>query len=195
MENNKVAKIIDVIVSVILKLILTVTGSWNRSSDGLRTVLEETHISENLLVEAIYKKDIPLIKKLLESKTDLEKQGTNGNTPFMQAASMENLEIAELLLKSGANVNGKGYQGATALHCAVNISIDGTIQSGGVQGDEPTEMILFLLSKGADTSITDTEVGTPLDWAKSYASRKIIKVLTDYPKNHAMPKSSLSTEA
>ena len=135
-------------------------------------------ISENLLWNAVWKEDIYLAQKLLDDGANLNLQGKNGYTPLMQAAEMENIQFAKLLLKYGANINEQGYNGATALHIAVDISIDGTIQSDGRQGNEPTNMIIFLLRMGADISITNTESGTPLDLAKVYGSKKIINILT-----------------
>ena len=83
------------------------------------------------LGKAIWREDIREVIALLDSGADLEGQGENGFTPLMQAAEMENLAIAQLLLDRGARINGSGYYAQTALHIAVDISIDATRQRGG----------------------------------------------------------------
>ena len=74
----------------------------------------------------------------------------------MQAAEMEHIAIARLLMDRGADPNHPGYRGYTPLHIAVDISIDGTVQNGGHPGDEPTEMIELLLERGASAKRLST---------------------------------------
>ena len=130
------------------------------------------------LWDAIWREDVEEVKRLLIPNTDFSSQASNGHTLLMQAAEMENIEIAKLLLSKGADINGQGYNGATPLHIAVDIAIDGTIQSGGKPGDEPTDFISFLLENGADQNIKDREGKSALDWAISYKSQKIIDELS-----------------
>ncbi len=54
---------------------------------------------------------------------------------------------------------------------AVDIAIDGTLQRGGHEGDEPTEVITVLLEAGADP-----EPG--LRVARQYGSSKMMELLT-----------------
>ncbi len=131
------------------------------------------------LWDAIWREDIEDVKRLLKADTDFSQQASNGHTLLMQASEMENIEIAELLISKGADINGQGYNGATPLHIAVDISIGGTIQSGGEPGDEPTNFILFLLDNDADQSIKDNKGKSALDWAVSYKSKKVIGVLSN----------------
>src|SRR4051794_37121828 len=104
---------------------------------------------QNDLIRAIWREDIRQVESFLDSGANVNVAGSNGQTPLMQAAEMENLGILQLLLARGADVNLPGYFGCTPLHCAVDIAIDGTIQQGGQPGDEPTEVIKFLLARGA----------------------------------------------
>jgi len=81
------------------------------------------------------------------------------------------------LLLNGADINFKSYRGWTPLHVAVDISIDGTIQSGESPGEEPTELIKYLLDNGADKNTLESNGKTPIDIAKDYYSQKIINIL------------------
>ena len=130
------------------------------------------------LWDAIWREDVEEVRCHLEQPLDLNLQASNGYTALMQATEMENIEIAELLIFKGAVINGQGYEGATPLHIAVDISIDGTIQNGGELGEEPIGFISFLLKNGADQSIKDKNGKTALDWAISYKPKKIIGLLT-----------------
>ncbi|AZN41601.1 ankyrin repeat domain-containing protein [Paenibacillus albus] len=90
------------------------------------------------------------------------------------AVENDQKDMIQLLLMIGADINFKSYGGWTPLHAAVDISIDGTIQTGGKPGDEPTEIIKYLLDNGADRNILNRNGQTPLDIAKAYKSKKII---------------------
>lgn len=96
------------------------------------------------------------------------------------AVENEQLEVIKFLLQNGADINFKSNKGWTPLHVAVDISIDGTIQSGGSPGEEPTELINYLLDNGADKTILECNGKTPIDIAKDYNSLKIINLLDNY---------------
>ena len=131
-------------------------------------------IEERSLCHAIWEEDFDKVRLLVDYGADLNRQGSNGYTPLMQAAEMENIEIAQFLIEHGANINSTGHEGATPLHIAVDISIDGTIQSGGSPGEEPLEMIHFLLKNGADKHLADSKGKSALNWAEDYKSQKVI---------------------
>lgn len=62
---------------------------------------------------------------------------SNGKTPLMWACQKRHLEIALILVASGANINAKDKDNKTALKYAV--------ESGNM------ELIKLLLAQGADT--------------------------------------------
>jgi uncharacterized protein len=142
-------------------------------------------VLQHRLGKAIWREDIREVIALLDSGADLEEQGENGFTPLMQAAEMENLAIAQLLLDRGARINGSGYRAQTALHIAVDISIDATVQRNGKQGEEPTAMIEFLLARGASPFARDEENKTPRDWAKDFGSQKVSELLKSWEEKNA----------
>lgn len=124
--------------------------------------------------------DVQYVKECLSQGINPNYVDRNGWTPLNCAVENEQKEIAELLLKNGADVNFYPAGGWTALHQAVDLSVDGTVQTGGKQGNEPISMIKFLLDNGANINIKDSNGSTPVDIAKSYNSLKIIQFLTNY---------------
>ncbi|HHH54783.1 MAG TPA: ankyrin repeat domain-containing protein, partial [Bacteroidetes bacterium] len=71
----------------------------------------------SLLFNAIRKKDIPLIKNLIENGADINKQARSGNTPLILAVQYQLQDIVELLLKK-ADVNIKNKYNKNALQIA-----------------------------------------------------------------------------
>lgn len=73
---------------------------------------------------------------------------------------------AEAELKKGADINWKStLEGNTSLHAAVT--------------EEQTELLKFLLEKGADASIKNNDGKTPLALAKETGNEAAIKILKE----------------
>jgi ankyrin repeat protein len=132
------------------------------------------------LINVVRRGDLREVEGLLNSGAEVNGVGSNGSTPLTQAAATGNLVIARLLLDRGANVNYPNRRGFTALHIAVDASIDGTIQDGGKQGDEETQMIELLLEYGASTAVPNHHNKTPLDFAVNYRSQKVVSLLRSW---------------
>lgn len=135
--------------------------------------------AQDSLTKAIWREDVEEVKALLSSGASPDQPDAKGTTPLMQAAEIESAPIVRLLLSAGADVNRQGYGGQTPLHIAVDVSIDGTIQRGGARGDEPTEIIEFLLVHGANVDARNDKWETPLDWARGYKSGKVMRLLQE----------------
>lgn len=73
-------------------------------------------------------------------------------------------EVFELLLDSGADVNGASYGGNTCLMSAASIG--------------HTDALKELLKRGADKSLTDNSGQTALDWAKKREQEEAIAILS-----------------
>ena len=76
-----------------------------------------------LLIEAAAKGNIEAVKQHLAAGVDVNAKEEDGSTPLHQAASEGHKEIAELLIKEGADVNPRilfgGQQGMTPLDWAI----------------------------------------------------------------------------
>jgi ankyrin repeat protein len=126
---------------------------------------------------AVLQNKIDLVYEFLDI-IDVNSFGRNGVTPLHAAIEANNEKIISILLNHGAKINlGDKLTNSTALHFAVDYSIDGIIQANGKPGDEPTNIINLLLENGANINFKNKNGETPIDWAISYKSEKIIKLL------------------
>lgn len=135
---------------------------------------------QDKLTNAIWQASLSEVEALLTTGASPNAPDSKGWTPLMQAAEGSNLEILQRLLGAGAKVNGRGIENCTCLHIAVDYAVDGAIQTNGALGAEPTAIIEFLLSNGADIFARDDNGKTPLDLAHEYQSAKIIQLLEEY---------------
>lgn len=69
------------------------------------------------LCNAVVQGDFETVKKMVEFGSDVNEK-SNGMTPLMIASRYNRVEIVELLLKNGANINLKDSKGKTALQHA-----------------------------------------------------------------------------
>jgi hypothetical protein len=132
-------------------------------------------------------------------------------SPLICAAESDNVKVVEVLLKHGANVNGKGVDGKTALMGAVNrrnfamaemlIKSGANVNAQDNNGDSVLEyasngscsadgekMVKYLLQNGANRDIRNNQGKTPLDnfndWKHGYCDR-IKDVLKNYNPNES----------
>ncbi|MGE0009953.1 MAG: ankyrin repeat domain-containing protein [Candidatus Babeliales bacterium] len=87
---------------------------------------------------------------------------------FIDAATRGKIDILQKLLNSGIDVNVKGPGGQTALHRAASAA--------------DTNIVAFLLEKGANASITDKQNETPLIAAVRSFSRKQAELADEHYK-------------
>lgn len=103
-------------------------------------------------------KDIDIINYFIERNVDVNLADIDGNTPFMNATSYNNLEVVKHLYTHVDQVNLKNKEGKTALMMAV-------------YRNEPS-VVQFLIDQHADLSPTDHK-GNSLAYylLKSYSDR------------------------
>ncbi len=94
----------------------------------------------NIAYEA---KEIEIFTYFLDKGVDIEAKDKNGNTPFMNAASYNNLEIINYLLPFVKNINSTNKKGQTALSNAM--------------ATNTTEIVSRLIKKGADINVLDKQ--------------------------------------
>ncbi|MBU2940962.1 ankyrin repeat domain-containing protein [Lacinutrix sp. C3R15] len=94
-----------------------------------------------LHIVASRSKDIALINYLIEKGLDVNTEDYNANTPFLNAASRNNIEIVKLLSKHLKNINQVNKKGESALALAV--------------ANNSPEVVKFLLENNADITVLD----------------------------------------
>jgi len=111
-------------------------------------------------------------KVLLANAAKVDESANDGMTPFIQAtlgvsSGKVPIEMCDLLLKNGANVNaeltGRNAAGWTALHYAV------------VNGD--VDLVKYLIKNGANVNKFTSEGSSPLYLAKIDGREAIVKLL------------------
>ncbi len=132
---------------------------------------------QTLLTHAIRRGDLGLVEQLLLDGADPNEADGSGESPLMVAAMAQFIPALALLLANGAEINRAYQEGWTALHAAVDSSIDSTIQRGGNPGEEPLEAVLWLVQHGADTGSKTNQGETALDMAESYRAPSMSKLL------------------
>jgi ankyrin repeat protein len=121
-----------------------------------------------LLSRAVQSGNIKLVDKLLSLGASPNTTDGTGDTPLIYA--VRNMEMLNMLVDKGANVNQPGKNG-TPLAAALRF------QSMSAVG--------YLLSKGADPKVADVQGNTPLHYAAQFAaSAQAIKMLV---ANGALP--------
>ncbi len=95
----------------------------------------------------------------------MDAKSWTGETPLARAALFVRMEIAELLLENGADVNARNVTGMTPLHWAVYL---------GFQDDDVIEL---LLEAGADVNAKTKEGQTPVDLAGELGNEEVVELL------------------
>ena len=93
-------------------------------------------------------------------------------TPLMYAVEKKRLEIVNLLLQSGANINSRSLNHTTALMYAV------AVLKTGVKED--LEIVKLLLEQGANVNAKNKSGGTALMHASFYGHSNIVRLLLAY---------------
>jgi ankyrin repeat protein len=124
------------------------------------------------------------IEALLKKGAHVNARDENGNTPLINAADGCSIEIVELLVSNGADVNAKdskygdtpllkalcsGQKGVVSLLVSNNADVNATNKAGrsplyeALLWDNKIDCIELLISKGADVNAKEAEEGrTPL---------------------------------
>lgn len=100
---------------------------------------------------------VEMIKQLLEYKADIERRAENGNTPLLDALSVNKSATAKILIDSGANIHTQNNFGETALNMAVR--------------HEDTATIAALIAKGANPDVAYNNGQTPRQLAEELKTK------------------------
>lgn len=106
-------------------------------------------------------KDLAVINYFINKNVDVNQPDVLGNTPFMNAATHNNLEVVTLLSKTLKDINQTNKKGESALTLAV--------------ANNSADVVAFLLSINADVAIADhTNEGANLSayLMQSYSQKK-----------------------
>ncbi|QDU42184.1 Ankyrin repeats (3 copies) [Symmachiella dynata] len=127
----------------------------------------ESSLIHDNLVHEVSCKNTSAIKRLLASGVNLNRRGRYSLSAIACAAETDETgEIIRLLVTAGADVNLPDARGTTPLFVAVDVAIDGAIQT-----NKPTfdwSAVAVLLESGADPYLKDGRGKTVFDVARAY---------------------------
>lgn len=101
------------------------------------------------IYEAVAKGDTAVVLQYLSSGKDIDApDNINNNTPLMIAVLYDRYDVADILIKHGADMNILNKEGSTALHMAAFFC--------------RKEIVQLLVNGGADKSIKNKAGATPI---------------------------------
>jgi ankyrin repeat protein len=122
---------------------------------------------EDELVHEVWRQDMEAIKSLLAAGANPNQPGRSWSSAIACAGENDETgDIARLLVASGADINIQDTGGLTPLHHAVDIAIDGTVQSG--RDVINWSVVDVFLALGADPTKTDKQGKTVYELASAY---------------------------
>jgi ankyrin repeat protein len=128
-------------------------------------VFSQDEYPATAIINAAYKGDVEMVKKILAAKPDPDVRNQFGATALHEAIWVSNLEVIKLLLDYGFDVNAVvPSNGYTPLHYAVWLN-------------KPDAVILLIQHK-ADRNIKDKKNQTPLEKASKEGKRDLILALS-----------------
>lgn len=135
-----------------------------------------------MLYNAVHQKEYAIVTFLLENNANVN-QEYKGKTLLQHACDnscyVEDVELARLLVKNGANVAAKNTEGKTALHYAVD--------------NTDISILQLLLDHKAPVNEQDNEGKTPLHYAFDYANPHIVDALINAGANPLLADNSGDT--
>jgi hypothetical protein len=166
-----------IFVTLVTALLSSLVVSCSRNGGGGSTAasseqeaLPEAQVVD--IVNAVNAKDVAKVSTLLQSNPKLVSATFTGGGPvdgwplLMIAAYNDDKPTVELLLRSGADVNDKNYDGEVALHYAA---------SGGY-----TDIVQMLLDHNADINVKSEMGATPLKLAENSGKSDVIALLKQH---------------
>jgi ankyrin repeat protein len=119
---------------------------------------------ENILHSIVYSGNIERLKIVLDKyKVDINSCTKDGATPLLLSLSLENSEIANVLINYGADVNIPDIEGITPLHLSVQL--------------DNLSLVVTLVEHGADILAKTLAGNYPLALAVNAGFEDIIKYL------------------
>ena len=141
------------------------------------------HFGNRKIVEALILSDATRC-----SLMDPDVITVEGYTPLHMASRSGNVEVVQILLDAGSDIEAKDRDGRTPLHSAMLGSIDAILMKLDPVRFAwpiacPDKMIRFLLKAGSDVNAEDIYNLTPLHLASDAGNVDIVRILLDEVSN------------
>lgn len=151
------------------------------------------------LLDAVRKGDATAVRALLKQRPNVNARAADGSTALHWAAHLDNLEIADALIRAGATVNVANDAGATPLWLATEngsaamvgrLLLAGAEPNTGLPSGETPVMtasragsaaaVQLLLRRGANPNASESwRQQTALMWAVSHQHTDVVRALVE----------------
>jgi ankyrin repeat protein len=118
------------------------------------------------LMEAARRGLVDVTDLLLAQGAKVDARQNAGWTAFMTAAFADHLEVAQRLLSKGANINAQTLPDSLSRTSLMQAALRGR-----------PDVVKFLIDKGADPNITDSNGQTALSLAEQRNNQQVIAIL------------------
>lgn len=133
-------------------------------SSVLMLTLQSANASEDGLFHAIQANNVGLITQSLSPNTDINRPNSSGDSPLISAARIGNLQVMDLLLKHGANINQLDAKKRDILNIAIS--------------HKNPDLARWALANGIDpTMVTSIYQGSALIYACHQGQVEIVNML------------------
>jgi ankyrin repeat protein len=119
------------------------------------------------------KKQVAMIRLLLDAGADIAAQDKNGATPLHRAVRTRCAAAVNCLLNAGADATIRNLPGSTPFHLAVQNTGRGGSGSEKAKTAQ-REIIETFLKRGISTALKDANGKSVLQWAKNDSIRKML---------------------
>lgn len=182
---------LSVAIAICVAGVATLSPAWAQFGDNLL----DTRPAETVAVE---NGDYDALRSLLIGGSNTGVSDYDGRSLLMIAASLDDIDIMELLFSYNVQIEQKDRNGATALHWAIRSgAIDATALLLGKGADPNTQtdqgltptmlavrendryLVEKLLRRNPDLSIADYTGRSAMDWARKARDRSIETLLME----------------
>ena len=128
---------------------------------------EPSSEAQAMLWDAAKSGDVEAARKAIAAGAHVNaldtRRSKNGRRPLNWAAYYDHVEVIELLLANGADINATNITGFTPIHHAAE--------------NDKEKSVIVLINAGADVGIANRRGKTPMDTAKEKGHKNIVKLL------------------
>ena len=121
--------------------------------------------ADTRLADAAMKREMAIVRTLLEQKADVNAPGKDGTPPLHWVVRVDDIDTARALLRAGADAKGVSRYGVTPLYLAC--------------ANGNAAMIRLLLDAGADANVPDWTGETPLMTASRVGNLDAVALLIE----------------
>jgi len=141
---------------------------------------EENPVPNVDLHTAVLTDNLDAIRQHIKAGSDLNiPESTRGSTPLITSAALGRIEVAEILIEGGADINYKNEDGSTALHTAIAFG--------------KTEVAEILIDAGIDLNIKNNDGSTALHTAAFFCNVEVLEALLENGVDKSLKNNNLAT--